>query len=183
MRPDHPANKPAGAEGDVRGCTGELALLCLLMHPAALQGEAGARGSPSCTHQPTPALHCRGCGTPLRNNSLSAYLPPSAALLRSLTHHPHPNVPLSLSLAPLPNAQPSPSLMVQTLLCTCIRRACPTHGCGTSPSPAISLDVSTMSTLHRSASTRAASRTTVVFPLQRTRGRGVRGSVGKGCQG
>mmetsp|Transcript_13547 Transcript_13547/g.44234 ORF Transcript_13547/g.44234 Transcript_13547/m.44234 type:complete len:362 (+) Transcript_13547:217-1302(+) len=51
---------------------------------------------------------------------------------------------------------------------TCIRRACPTHGWGTSPSPAISFDVSTISTLHRSASTRAASRTTVVLPLIRT---------------
>mmetsp|Transcript_5330 Transcript_5330/g.6607 ORF Transcript_5330/g.6607 Transcript_5330/m.6607 type:complete len:321 (+) Transcript_5330:653-1615(+) len=48
---------------------------------------------------------------------------------------------------------------------TIIRRARPMQGCGTSPSPAISLLVSTMQTLLSMASSRVASRTMVVFPL------------------
>ena len=48
---------------------------------------------------------------------------------------------------------------------TCMRRECPMPGCGTSPSPAISFDVSTMTTrLRSSASTRAHSRSIVVLP-------------------
>mmetsp|Transcript_36946 Transcript_36946/g.94487 ORF Transcript_36946/g.94487 Transcript_36946/m.94487 type:complete len:280 (+) Transcript_36946:878-1717(+) len=49
---------------------------------------------------------------------------------------------------------------------TCIRRAEPMAGCGTSPSPPISLEVSTMTTRFRksSLSTRAISRITVVLP-------------------
>ncbi len=50
---------------------------------------------------------------------------------------------------------------------TCMRRARPMPGCGMSPSPAISLEVSTMTTrLSRSsARTRAASRSIVVLPM------------------
>ena len=50
---------------------------------------------------------------------------------------------------------------------TCIRRARPMAGCGMSPSPAISFEVSTMTTRLRSssASTRAASRSIVVLPM------------------
>ena len=49
---------------------------------------------------------------------------------------------------------------------TCIRRARPIAGCGMSPSPAISLEVSTTTTRLRSdsASTRAVSRSSVVLP-------------------
>ncbi len=47
---------------------------------------------------------------------------------------------------------------------TCIRRARPMEGCGTSPSPAISLDVSTITTRLLSAKMRAASRNIVVLP-------------------
>ena len=47
---------------------------------------------------------------------------------------------------------------------TCIRRARPTAGCGTSPSPPISFDVSTITTRFDSARIRAASRSCVVFP-------------------
>ena len=49
---------------------------------------------------------------------------------------------------------------------TCIRRALPTAGCGMSPSPPISFEVSTIITrfLRSSASTRAASRNSVVLP-------------------
>ena len=47
-----------------------------------------------------------------------------------------------------------------------MRRARPIAGCGTSPSPAISFDVSTITTrfLASSANTRAVSRRIVVFP-------------------
>ena len=50
---------------------------------------------------------------------------------------------------------------------TCIRRALPIAGCGMSPSPAISFDVSTTTTRlpRSSASTRAASRSIVVLPM------------------
>ena len=50
---------------------------------------------------------------------------------------------------------------------TCIRRAFPIAGCGMSPSPAISLLVSTTTTRLpcSSASTRAASRSIVVLPI------------------
>ncbi len=50
---------------------------------------------------------------------------------------------------------------------TCIRRALPMAGCGMSPSPAISLQVSTTTTRlpMSSASTRAASRSIVVLPM------------------
>ncbi len=50
---------------------------------------------------------------------------------------------------------------------TCIRRALPMAGCGMSPSPAISFEVSTTTTRLRcsSASTRAASRSIVVLPM------------------
>ncbi len=47
---------------------------------------------------------------------------------------------------------------------TCMRRARPTAGCGTSPSPPISLEVSTMMTRFVSAKIRAASRSIVVLP-------------------
>ena len=49
---------------------------------------------------------------------------------------------------------------------TCIRRARPMPGCGTSPSPAISFEVSTITTrfARSSARTRATSRSIVVFP-------------------
>ena len=47
---------------------------------------------------------------------------------------------------------------------TCIRRARPTAGCGTSPSPPISFEVSTMTTRLFSARMRAASRNKVVLP-------------------
>ncbi len=47
---------------------------------------------------------------------------------------------------------------------TCMRRARPMAGCGTSPSPPISLEVSTITTRLLSASTRAASRSMVVLP-------------------
>mmetsp|Transcript_11721 Transcript_11721/g.38540 ORF Transcript_11721/g.38540 Transcript_11721/m.38540 type:complete len:265 (+) Transcript_11721:559-1353(+) len=49
---------------------------------------------------------------------------------------------------------------------TCMRRALPMAGCGTSPSPPISFEVSTMTTrfLRSSLSTRAISRITVVLP-------------------
>ena len=49
---------------------------------------------------------------------------------------------------------------------TCMRRASPMPGCGMSPSPAISLEVSTMMTRlwSSSASTRATSRSMVVLP-------------------
>ena len=49
---------------------------------------------------------------------------------------------------------------------TCMRRARPIAGCGMSPSPPISFEVSTMMTRLRrsSASTRAASRSSVVLP-------------------
>ncbi len=45
-----------------------------------------------------------------------------------------------------------------------MRRARPTAGCGISPSPPISLEVSTITTRLLSASTRAASRSMVVLP-------------------
>ena len=50
---------------------------------------------------------------------------------------------------------------------TCIRRALPMAGCGMSPSPAISFEVSTTTTRlpRSSASTRAASRSIVVLPM------------------
>ena len=50
---------------------------------------------------------------------------------------------------------------------TCIRRAFPIAGCGMSPSPAISFEVSTTTTRLpcSSASTRAASRSMVVLPM------------------
>ncbi len=50
---------------------------------------------------------------------------------------------------------------------TCIRRALPIAGCGMSPSPAISFEVSTTTTRLRcsSARTRAASRSIVVLPM------------------
>ena len=50
---------------------------------------------------------------------------------------------------------------------TCIRRALPMAGCGMSPSPAISLEVSTTTTRlpRSSARTRAASRSIVVLPM------------------
>ena len=49
---------------------------------------------------------------------------------------------------------------------TCMRRAWPIAGCGMSPSPAISFEVSTMTTrlFMSSASTRATSRSIVVLP-------------------
>ena len=49
---------------------------------------------------------------------------------------------------------------------TCMRRALPIAGCGMSPSPAISLEVSTTTTrlLNSEARTRAASRSMVVLP-------------------
>ncbi len=49
---------------------------------------------------------------------------------------------------------------------TCMRRALPIAGCGMSPSPAISFEVSTMTTrlFSSSASTRAISRSIVVLP-------------------
>ena len=47
---------------------------------------------------------------------------------------------------------------------TCMRRARPMAGCGMSPSPAISLEVSTTTTRLVSARTRATSRSMVVLP-------------------
>jgi len=47
---------------------------------------------------------------------------------------------------------------------TCIRRACPTAGWGTSPSPPISFEVSTITTRCFCAKVRAASRSMVVLP-------------------
>mmetsp|Transcript_8812 Transcript_8812/g.18858 ORF Transcript_8812/g.18858 Transcript_8812/m.18858 type:complete len:220 (-) Transcript_8812:3137-3796(-) len=102
----------------------------------------------------------RPCAVPIRVTPLSAMVRQAMASA---------SVPISSTITTSGMWFSTASIMTRCCLSafgTCMRRAFPMAGCGTSPSPPISLDVSMMTTRFFSStdSTRATSRMTVVLP-------------------